>query len=581
MKKISRVISIAWMLTLSSMASAQHFEVGGITYNVLSSSTVEVAPKECAFYRGRVNIPSTVVYDGVTYNVVALGEKAFYGGTLSSVTIPSSVTRIKTQCFLFANGPTSVSIPASVTDIEEQAFAAFNMTAINVDDDNPTYRSISGMLFTKDTATLVECPMAVSGIVNLPQNTRHLAPSAFAYCQNITGVSLPEGLSSIGRYAFGFNESLNNLTIPASVSYIGTNPFADCSSLDNLTMENGNNHYFMDGFMIYSIAGDTLKSCHKSADSLFLPNSLRVVSGFSGNSDVKYVHIPDSVRVITANAFSNSTLASIDLPGQMELIDEWAFYSCLSLNRVSMPSNLETLGQGCFYQCSTLTSIVIPNGLRTIPREAFLFCYSLSQITWGDAVEIIDTLAFGGCPLTELRLPATLRTVRLAAFNSYTNGARMNQIVFSAPVDTIEAEAFTWRYIGTLRMKNTIPPVSVTTLDYGADYGCLIEATVDSIIIPCGSLNTWLSDLYWRQFADRYHEDCDGIEDAEESGLTLALQGRDLRIDGTAGQPVRVLDAVGRTLFSGSAPATVRRPASGLYLVHSPGKKAVKVAAIH
>ena len=78
-----------------------------------------------------------------------------------------------------------------------------------------------------------------------------------------------------------------------------------------------------------------------------------------------------------------------------------------------------------------------------------------------------------------------------------------------------------------------------------------------------------------------YVEVCDGIGGAGEAGLTLTQQGLDLRIDDTAGQTVRVMDAVGRTLFSGPAPATVRLPASGLYLVHSPGRKALKVAAIH
>ncbi len=130
---------------LPVVTSAQYFMSGGIGYQVLSveDHTVEVTVKEsCSPYQGNINIPATVTYNGETYDVVALGDEAFYCASLSSVTIPSSVTKIGYGCFLFANGPISISIPASVTDIGESAFAANRLATINVDEANPVYRSI-------------------------------------------------------------------------------------------------------------------------------------------------------------------------------------------------------------------------------------------------------------------------------------------------------------------------------------------------------------------------------------------------------------------------------------------------------
>lgn len=548
MIKLLRFLAMAMLLWIPSVTKAQVFEVGGITYNVLSQAeqTAEVAPS-CSRYRGNINIPSVVTHDGITYDVVALGEMAFYGCTLSSVSIPSSVTKIKYGCFLFANGPATITLPSSVKDIDVIALAANNLTAIAVDENNPYFMSIDGMLFSKDTATLVACPSSKRGVITLPQSTRHIAPLAFAYCQNITAVPLPEGLSSIGYWAFVSNTNLNNVVIPASVVHIGYSPFTACSSLDNLTLSEGNTHYYMDGMLIYSAGGDSLLSAHKSSDSLTLPSTLRYVNGFGGNSNIKYVRLPDSATTIGKEAFNSSSLKSIDLPSQMRLIDESAFYYCQSLTHVSMPATLNTMGGAIFEECSNLTSIAIPNGLRVIPQSAFYFCESLSQITWGDAVAVIDSFAFGGCAFSELQLPSTLHSVRTGAFEGYYNGV-LRRVVFTAPVDTIELEAFTSNPLTMLRFKNTVPPVTTEP-----QYGCLYMTDVDSIVVPCGSLDAWLNDQYWGQFADKYYEDCNGIADTPEMAIAVYPNPASTRltIGGVDGKGMaELVNAAGQTVLS-------------------------------
>ena len=505
------------------LASAQHFEVGGKAYNVLSETdhTVELAMRWSGYvYSGNFVVPSTVTYEGITYDVVALGMQAFYGANLSGLTIPNSVTRIGMQCFLFGNGPAIINIPASVTEIEDMAFAASRTTTFNVSEDNPNFCSIDGFIYSKDSTTLVQCPLGKNGAITLPQSTRHIRRYAMAYCQGLSTVTLNEGLLSIGYGTFLQDSRLDNIVIPSTVTHIGSNLFDACTILNNLSIASGNSHYYMDGMMIYSSGGDTLVSCHKSADSLFLPATLLAVGGFGGNRDIKYVHVPDGVNIINENAFENSTLKSIDMPNSVRFIDEYAFYGCDSLTRVGMPATLDTMGMGCFEYCSSLTSIDIPNGLLTIPGSAFFGCISLSQIAWGDAVEVIDTVAFAVCPFEELYLPATLRSVRLGAFNSYYDGV-LRRVVFAAPVDTIEQEVFTGNSLEALRMMNSMPPITFTTADYGMDYGCFFDATIDSIIIPCGSLNAYLSDTYWGQFADKYYEDCNGIDNAPECKISV------------------------------------------------------------
>lgn len=586
MNKIIRFFSIAMLFCIPSVASAQYFMSGGIGYQVLSAEdhTVEVSIKSnCSPYSGNINIPPTVVSNGVTYDVVALGESAFSQARLTGVTIPSSVTQIKSSCFVFATCPRVINIPASVVEIGGAAFAASNLTTLNVDENNPNYMFMDGMLFSKDTTTLVECLLSKSGTVALPQATKHIAERAFGYCQSITSVTLPEGLESIGFYAFMSNSNLNNVVIPSSVSFIDGCPFANCTRLNNLSIAEGNTHYYMDGMMIYSMGGDSLVSAHKSADSVFLPSTLHYVTGFAANNDVRYVSVPDGVTAISPNAFCYSSLEGIDLPSQMQSIGAWAFEFCEALRRVAMPASLDTLGQACFEGCALLEAVDIPNGLRSIPVEAFLGCSSLSAITLGDAVEVIDTAAFGGCSVTELLFPSTLRSIRMDAFVSYNYVGNMRSVVFNAPVDTLEPESFSQRHIGLLRLKNMVPPVSCTLPEYGADYGCLYLSDVDSIIIPCGSLNAYLTDSYWGLFADKYHEDCNGIDEADADDWSICPAGDCVAIRGAQGEAVYVFDVMGRQLYhtaSAAEEVTVRVPCSGVYIVKVGGSPAKKITII-
>ena len=215
---MNKIVSFfaAAMLTLTFSAKAQYFEVGGIAYNVLSATehTVEVVPlASCEYYRGNVTIPPTVTHNGITYDVTVLGEEAFRQASLSNI-----------------------PIPASVSDIGDLAFAATSLNSIKVNTDNPHFRSIGGILFTKDTSTIVACPIRKSGNIVLPQNTRHIAPKAFTYSQSITSIGLPAGMLSIGGSAFMYASRLNNVVIPATVTSIGHNLFGGCTALTSLTL---------------------------------------------------------------------------------------------------------------------------------------------------------------------------------------------------------------------------------------------------------------------------------------------------------------------------------------------------------
>ena len=102
-KKLAMLIAGLWCCMV---ANAHDFEVDGIYYNILTTAKVEITFKGSSYYEydneytGKAEFPESVTYNGNTYSVTSIGDRAFYGCTgLTCITIPYSVTSIGIQAF--------------------------------------------------------------------------------------------------------------------------------------------------------------------------------------------------------------------------------------------------------------------------------------------------------------------------------------------------------------------------------------------------------------------------------------------------------------------------------------------------
>ena len=168
---ITQLALLIAVLCASIPAHAYDYDyiVDGIYYNVNKSNRTAEVTKGDEKYKGSINIPESITYEGSSYSVTSIGKSAFRDCSgLTSVTIPNSVTSIGEAAFYVCSGLTSVTIPNSVTSIGEYAFG-----------------NCSGL-------TSVTIGNSVTSIGDI----------AFYGCSGLTSVTIPNSVTSIGEYAF-------------------------------------------------------------------------------------------------------------------------------------------------------------------------------------------------------------------------------------------------------------------------------------------------------------------------------------------------------------------------------------------
>ena len=421
-----------------------------------------------------VNIPD---------NVSKIGISAFQGcSSLLSINIPEGVTSIQNNAFYECRSLASITIPESVTSIGSRAFySCKNLTSITI----------------PESITSISDAFSASGLTNItiPKSVTCLEVRAFAYCTNLTSavilgatsvkemafedctsltsIAFPHSVTTIGAYAFDYCTSLASISIPNSVTSIGEGAFRGCSSLLSIAIPES----------VTSIGDSVFAKCsslrsfsgkYASQNGLYLIDQGCMIAVASG-AMVGSITIPEGVSSIGNGTFGFcSNLAEISIPEGVSSIGNRAFESCSSLTSIIIPESVVSIGICAFNSCSSLSSIDLPTGLTSIGTSTFYDCTRLTSITIPETVTSIGQMAFSGCiSLVSITIPGSVSSIGDRAFQSCQG---LNSII----------------------VKPVIPPTVGDQIFY--IYNDSVRAP---IYVPSGSVEAYKSAEGWTRYSNR------------------------------------------------------------------------------
>ncbi len=183
-------------------------------------------------------IPSTVV---------SIGDYAFGGCDMTSISIPNSVTKLGYGVFNWCSNLTSITIPSSVTTIDGQQFSdCYHLEQVIVEAENPVYDSRDNCNAIVESGTNVLISGCKSTVI--PNTVTVIGNGAFASC-NIYSIVIPLSVTKIDRDAFTGSMLMGDLVIPNSVVSIEDHAFYRCWYLNGtLVLGNSLTHIGRDAF---------------------------------------------------------------------------------------------------------------------------------------------------------------------------------------------------------------------------------------------------------------------------------------------------------------------------------------------
>jgi len=406
-----------------------------------------------------------------------ISDNAFIRTALTQITIPASVTSIGENAFLGTKYLNNITVNSSNTNYSSDILGVlFDKNKTNLIQ-YPIANTITSYTIPSTVTSIGENSFIANTSltqITIPSSVTIIGDSAFERIISLESVIFAHdsSLNTIGGEAFYGTTNLTSISIPSNVTNIGVNAFQQ-SGLTTVYMRqftinalnasdlNANISFGSDQ-IFYGATGVTIINYDMLSVFVSIDNSIKdidisgqltsssYVNDISTNK-IKYVNIGTNVTSISGEAFQNATaLTQVIIPSTVTEIGSNAFQNATNLTQVIIPSTVTTIGSNAFDGASNLTSINIPNSVTSIGSNAFLNASKLTSITVPYEVNILNEGMFqSATSLSSVYFALDTRNetfgsskITSIGTNAFNNVSFLNQITIPATITSIGQDAF-------------------------------------------------------------------------------------------------------------------------------------------
>ena len=304
-----------------------------------------------------VVIPETVEIENKTYTVTSICSHIRYDD-YSSIKL--------------------VYIPKTITNIESMAFSFTNPQQFIVDPENENYRSIDGILYSKDGKTLCSFPNSYqSSFITIPEGVENVQDFAF-YRSWVNYVKFPKSMKHIGVYAFASNDNLQTIDFSNSIDYIQEFAFGWCDHLNMLIMRGENllnNHDWVNEILLARLTLYVPQETSATWQENPFWGKCKEIKELDGDSislmDMITFHIigEKSVSISVTDGYQNLLIGDITIPESVMIdgkqynvtrVEEQGFRDCKQLTALILPETVTYIDCNAFYMCENLREFYLP-----------------------------------------------------------------------------------------------------------------------------------------------------------------------------------------------------------------------------